>query len=112
MGYVNNSGPDKLTPIDKKEYFEEECRELLTNLVKKCYLGGIPCFFTAAVENSENGTEYITDGIMTGSTNIVLLDDKIKHHMMINDGCVAKPAQEEVLVNMDDFLLPADDDMF
>lgn len=103
---------DKTTIIEREEYFESECRDLLNALVKKCYLGGIPCFFTAAVKNSSEGTKYISDGIMTGSTNIVLFDDKIKHHMMVNDGCVAKPAREEVLVNMEDFLLPDDDDTF
>lgn len=94
----------KYTEIHKTEYFEKEVRELLKALKQKCFIGGIPYFFCAAVENDENGTEYIADGYLTGSSQIRLKDDHIKHHMMIMDGCVAKPAREEIILSIDDYL--------
>ena len=92
------------TKIHQKAYFEAECRELLKQLKQKCFMAGIPCFFCAAVENDENGTEYVADGYMTGSSEIKLKDDHIKHHMMIMAGCVAKPAREEIVLSLDDYL--------
>lgn len=101
---MDNQGTELYTDIHKKDYFEKECRELLKELHQKCFLAGIPYFFCAAVENDENGTEYVADGYLTGSSGIKLKDDHIKHHLMIMDGCVAKPAREEIELSLDDFL--------
>lgn len=100
----------KYTEIHEREYFLKECKPLLDELVKKCGAKGIPFFFSAAVENSENGTEYIANGVMTKSRNIELRDDHIKYHMMVNDGCIAKPAAEEIEIFMDMFTEEDEDD--
>ena len=104
-----------LTPINATKEFEENCRPLLEELHKACFKAGVPFFFCAAVENGEREvqegtekvikpiTEYVADGILTGSTGINLAEDHIKHHMMIMDGCVAKPPREEIELSMDYF---------
>lgn len=88
------------TIIDKEEYFNDECLPLINELLTKCYNGRMPCFFTVVTKNDENDTKYRSDGFMTGSNNIRLFDDKIKHHMMINGGCVARPAREDVVLDL------------
>lgn len=94
----------KMTMIEQEEYFEKECMPLLKELTDKCFLGNIPCFFTAAVKNNDTETKYIADGFLTGSSGIQLFDDKIKYHMMIQGGCVAKPKQEMMEVSLDAFM--------
>ena len=98
------------TEIHEREYFETECKPLLDELCKKCGAKGIPFFFSAAVENSAEGTEYIANGVMTKSRNIELKNDHIKYHMMVNDGCVAKPAAKELEILMDVFAVEEDDE--
>ena len=100
------------TIIDKEEYFNDECLPLINELLAKCYNGRMPCFITVVTKNDAHGTTYRSDGFMTGSNNIHLFDDKIKHHMLINDGCVAKPRKDDVVLNMANFAGPSDDSVF
>lgn len=93
----------KLTIIDAEEYFEQECRPLLDELRNKCFLGHVPCFFTAVVKNDSEGTKYVSDGYMTGSSNINLKEDHIKNHLLVAAGCIAKPPREIIEVSVDDF---------
>lgn len=107
MDFMNTN--EQYTEIHQTKYFEEECRPLLEELKQKCYMAGIPYFFCAAVENNQEDTEYIADGYLTGSSQIKLKNDHIKHHMMIMDGCVAKPAREEIVLSLDDYLSNIED---
>lgn len=86
----------KITKFDKKEYFKRECQPLLNDLVNKCSVHDLPFFFSACVESTENETVYIADGVMTGSKDIVLFDDRIKRHMLVQSGLDVRPKATEI----------------
>lgn len=48
----------------------------LSNIISKLTLMGIPFIYMAAVENNEETTKYMTDGILTGTLGIDLTEDR------------------------------------
>lgn len=93
-----------LTEFDNIDYYERECKPVLEELIRLCYTGRIPMYFTAAVKNDEKGTEYRNDGVLTGSNNINLKDDQIKYHLMVSMGCIATTRAEEFELDMDELM--------
>lgn len=91
----------ELTIFDKEKEFNDECKLLLDELVQKCRESQIPFFFSAAIKNDEEETIYINDGVMTGSSGIVLLNDQIKRHMAVAGGFIAVPKQREIVFDSD-----------
>lgn len=104
-------GDKPITKFDKKKEWDKYCAEPLRKIIQYCSIYQIPCFFTAATTNDENGTTYLNDGVMTGSTDVHLTDDRIKYHMMVADGCRAVPTDNNTMLDMSELVDPEDPDM-
>ena len=82
--------------FDKSKQFEEICRPILTELVQECQLLRIPFFWSACVKNDDESSEYVNDGVMCGSNNIFLTDDRITKHMYVAAGVDIKTSEDPV----------------
>ena len=74
---------EKETPTiyQKEKEYREKIAPLLKEIKIQCELNKIPFFFIAAVANSEKGTKYVRDGLMTGSHSIHLANDEFEKHL-------------------------------
>lgn len=108
---TNNNG---LTgeQFDKKAIFESECRDLLNELVLRCSIHRIPFFWTVAVANNPEGTEYIRDAVGIASRKIILADDQISKHLAVSAGFDVTNRDEMVEVLMGSEALKDEDDIF
>lgn len=108
---TNNNG---LTgeQFDKKAIFESKCRDLLNELVLRCSIYRIPFFWTAAVANNSEGTEYIRDAVGIASRKITLADDQISKHLAVSAGFDVTNRDEMVEVLMGSEALKDEDDIF
>lgn len=75
-----------LTIYDKSDVYKREVKPLIDNIKKVCVVNNIPIFISCAISNSEEKTEYKTDGIMTGSAGINLKNDKLEDFLMVLRG--------------------------
>lgn len=89
--------------FDKTEIFNRECDKLLDELTLLCSIHRIPFFWTAAVKNDENGTEYIRNAAAPASRNINLVDDQISKHLGVCAGFELSQENKEI-----DFEIEAD----
>lgn len=96
----NNS----ITIFDATDTFNEKCKPLLQKLINECRMARIPCYFTACVKNDGNGSVYSSDGVIPGSSGIVLAGtDKIAQHLKIGRGFIAvDPEARMELIMTDD----------
>lgn len=71
---------------DKKEVFNEKIKETLESLLTLCREHEIPFIAAFAVKNTDEGTEYVQEGLFPAVRNISLKDDKIREisHIMHN----------------------------
>lgn len=90
------------TEFDREAYFQKECQPLLKELHEQCILGGIPYFWTACVKNGGGKSEYVSDGMLTGSAGIHLDDDHIKRHLLVSCGFDVTSEKRDVEIMMDD----------
>ena len=101
--------PDKpITKYNKENEWKKYCEEPLKKIIQYCSIYQIPCFFTVAVSNDESGTQYINDGVMTGSTDVHLKEDHIKYHMMVASGCRAVATENNMMIDMTELADPED----
>lgn len=98
--------------FDKKAIFESECRDLLNELVLRCSIHRIPFFWTAAVANDSENTEYIRDAVGIASRKITLADDQISKHLAISAGFDVTNREEMVEVLMESGAFNDEDDVF
>lgn len=112
---------DKNT-YDKKDIFEKDCRDLLEELILNCRLHGIPCFFTACVKNTPDGSEYTThvdeayqdtdfvnDAVCPGGKGINLTNDLITKCLAVTAGFDVVPKRQEMEFSFDDIDSPDSD---
>ena len=78
--------PDRITPYDKKKVFETYIRPVLKELEELCYEHDIPMFFTAAVANSNKGTDYESAMIMDDIKELKLKKNHIVDMVKIING--------------------------
>lgn len=97
-----------ITEYNREKEWKTYCEEHLRKIIQYCSIYQIPCFFTVAVANDENGTTYVNDGVMTGSTNVHLKEDRMKYHMMVASGCRAVPTDNSMTIDMDILADPVD----
>ena len=90
-----------VTEFDYQDYFNEHCKPLLDKLETVCTRGSIPFFYTACVKNTPADSVYVSDDVMTGSTGIVLTDDRLQKHLLINCGFDAVPHRHDLEIMMD-----------
>lgn len=74
------------TYYDRKSIYEEKVKPLVNQIEEICRLNGIPFFFTAAVKNSADGTEYVNKAMTALPMNIYLKDDKLVEHVKVSAG--------------------------
>jgi hypothetical protein len=91
--------------FDKTEIFNRECDRLLDELTLLCSIHRIPFFWTAAVKNDENGTEYIRNAAAPASRNINLVDDQISKHLGVCAGFELSQENKDI-----DFGIEADEE--
>lgn len=77
---------DEITVFDKEKLYEEKIAPLVNDIKLICNLENIPFFTTFCIKNNNKGTNYITEGILTGSREIKLKDDRIIKHTLIQNG--------------------------
>ncbi len=93
----------EITPFDKRRVYKTKIAPIVDALRRACTENGVPMFFTAAVENKEDGTTaYETEMISAGTHEMELGDDRIaKMVNVINGFRVVFPVTPEAL---DDYL--------
>ena len=90
---------------NQKALFENEIMSLVQEIKKKCVLNKIPCFVCAAVANNAKKTEYIYDGVLTGTLGINLTDDKFSKHLCVANGFEIKaPGVADTFSDVSDFV--------
>lgn len=75
-----------MSNFDKKKYYEDEILPLILNLRIKCYENKIPFMCVSAVMNDDKVTEYDMQGIMLGSLDLELTDNRFADLMCVAHG--------------------------
>ena len=96
MGKTKN-----LTQFNKQKIFDEKCAPLLKQLRNMCALEEIPFYCTACVANSEKGSVYVCDGLLTGASDMQLKDDRMKKHLLVGLGFDVIPKRNDIEIQMD-----------
>lgn len=72
--------------FDKSEIFKNEIQSMLDEIVLRCSIHRIPFFWTAAIKNDNETTEYTNEAVAPGSREMLLKDNKINKHMLVAAG--------------------------
>ena len=83
---------------------KESINDLMRELLHLCQIYQVPMFATAAVTNDENGTESLNCVYGAGANNIVLTDDHIRKHILVESGFEVAPKREVRNINFEDVL--------
>ena len=92
---------ENLTQFDKQKIFDEKCASLLMQLKSVCALEEIPFYYTICVANSEKGSVYVSDGLLTGASGIHLKDDRIKKNLLVGLGFDVIPKRNDIEIQME-----------
>lgn len=82
-----------MSDFSKKSDYDTHVKEHVKDVLLQCDRFGIPAFMTFAVENSEKGTNYITEMNSAGANGIKLKDDRIAKHALVEAGFEVVPKQ-------------------
>lgn len=85
----------KIEKYDKKEQYEQAIQPLVRELVSKCYVAGIPCFFAAAIKEDES-TEYSNEMVSAAVLGKKLSDDRIARFVNVIRGYDVIPPGDAV----------------
>lgn len=85
----------------------EELEEAINRVLYICHMNQIPVFVSAAVKNSDEGTEYINSMFSSTANAINLKDDRIRKYMLIANGYEPVPPREVVDFDIDE-MFPKD----
>lgn len=88
---------------EKSDVFTKECKPLLDRLILLGNIYRIPMFFSAAVSNDTDGTEYYSDGVFPEGRPLKLTDDRITKHLAVVCGFDTVPERTEFELDMDAF---------
>lgn len=75
-----------ITPYEKNNEFVRKAKCLLNELDELSRLNGIPYFFTAAIANTEQDTDYLTRSRSALTMGLQLSNDHIVDHMLVHNG--------------------------
>lgn len=81
----------------------EKLKHRLEDLLRICQLYDIPLFATVAVEDTETDTNYESVVYGPASHCIKLKDDRIRKHILVQDGFIPVPPREANAISMDFF---------
>lgn len=83
--------------MSKNQNYEKELEIIMQKFTALCYRNGIPCFITAAIENTVDGkTRYISDFVSPDKVKIDLNDDQISRHVAVCNGFHTKLPDEPI----------------
>ena len=90
--------------MDKNCYHRTEealnkVKKQIDNLKKICIVYDVPMFVTAAIQDTENGTEYYSAVHGAASHHVELKDDRIQNHILVQNGFVPVPPRESVTID-------------
>lgn len=71
---------------NKKAYFNKRIYPIMQQLVKECYFAKIPCFFSAAVANTDFSSVYVSECVSDTDIDFKLYDDKISEFIKVLRG--------------------------
>ncbi len=91
-----------ISEYDKKKMYNKEIKPIVEQLKAKSAMLGIPFFFSACVKNTQEESEYVNEGFLCGSGDIVLKDDRITPHLNIALGFRAVPPDESLELVLDE----------
>lgn len=94
--------PNNLYQLSEDE--KAEIDQAMKKLLEVCQIHRVPMFASAAVGNSEDGTEYMNITYGAPAHNIQLKDDQIRHHILIANGFHAVPPREDITFNMGEII--------
>lgn len=96
---------DKNPYYDYKKIYNDEILPHILQIKKICALNKFPCFTCVAVSNSEKGTEYKYDGVLTGYLKMNLKDDHFTKHLCVANGFNVKaPGSTDDFEDVEKFL--------
>lgn len=87
------------TSYDKTDYYNEAIASLIEEVEKRCKSAEIPFFFTAAVAEQNNKTEYRSVGLTPLPMGKHLSNDQIAQHINVTLGL--ETVLPEMLPEMD-----------
>lgn len=77
---------EQLTIYNQKGVYEKELAPLLDKIKVICRINKIPLFYSCAISNSEDKTNYMNDGALPGSLQVSLKDDFFAQYLLILQG--------------------------
>lgn len=80
--------------FSKRQEFETDVLCHVREVLLQCDRHRIPVFMTFAVEDSEEGTKYVSDMLSSANLGVPLKDDLLVKHALIMAGFDAVPAQK------------------
>lgn len=80
------SSEKELSIYDASKEYRDKIQPLVEEIKKICTIDNIPFFFSCAVKNSDKGTDYENDGVLTGGFGISLYDDKFPQFLGVMNG--------------------------
>lgn len=77
--------------FNKEQVYANEIFPLICEIKSICGLNEIPFFCSCAVANENNKTEYRHDGVLTGSLEVDLYDNRFENLLLVLQGAKLKP---------------------
>ena len=84
---------------------KDSINDSIRNLLHLCQIYNVPMFTTVAVSNDVNNTEYINCVYGAGANGILLTNDRIRKHILVESGFEVTPKREVHNINFGDILL-------
>lgn len=95
--------------MDRESAFTEHVEPLVREVRKACYEQKIPMFFTAAVSDGKQGTEYRSAMISPGLVDVTLSDNRIAKMANVANGFDTVPPAEVMELEFDAEQFPEDE---
>lgn len=73
---------NKITPYNQKAFYEKNLQPAVEQIIRLCRHYGIPCFIAIAVQNSEEGTEYVKESVCPNADLHVKLKEDYIHRFI------------------------------
>ena len=86
----------KKIPFDKNNYYAENIQPLIREIISKCYVAGLPCFFAVAVKDDGVSTEFANEMISAAVIGNRLTDDRIAKFVNVIQGYSVIHPHEEI----------------
>ncbi len=82
--------------FDYTEIYQKEILPKIDEIKKVCVKNKIPFLISCAPKNTQTDTTYYNDGILTGSMNINLYDDRFERYLLVINGARLAPIGDQI----------------